>query len=315
MREKVYIISSAQISAQEPFCSVDRFVPVPWEEGMLPCKDPDFKPFISPMAARRMNSILKRSIAVSRQALQDASIQCPDAIVTGTGNGCVADTEVFLTKMLEDGETMLNPSKFICSTPNTIGSQIAITLGCRGFNSTHVNDRFAFEGALLDSMMLLESGNCKNVLLCTSDQLTQVFYSLVDRETIWKGLPVSEGSVAFVLSSDPQGAVCQIEDLVQTRSNPIWELDGLFSRRGLTWNDIDIVLTSSFPGKSASDFPFLPSDKPVLEYKQYCGQYLSASAFGMFAGSGILRGKGGRALLAGRSKDTYSFILISSNLS
>ncbi|MBQ4196291.1 MAG: hypothetical protein II659_00390, partial [Bacteroidales bacterium] len=111
------------------------------------------------------------------------------------------------------------------------------------------------------------------------------------------------------------GAVCQIEDLVQTRSNPIWELDRLFSRRGLTWNDIDIVFTSSFPGKTASDFPFIPADKPVLEYKQYCGQYLSASAFGMFAGSGILKRKGGRALLAGRSKDTYSFILISSNLS
>ena len=293
MKNKAYIIAASAISAQEPFSRMEDFAALPAEGVFVPCKDPDFKQYINPMAGRRMSGILKRSIAVSKHALSECGIACPDAIITGTGNGCVSDTEAFLSKMVEDGESMLNPSKFICSTPNTIGSQIAISLGCKGFNSTHVNDRFAMEGALQDCLFLLQKGSVKNVLLCTADQMTEGLYRMLNVEGLWKGIPVSEGACAFVLSSSPEGAFAVVEDMVQTRSNPEWELDRMLSSNGLNRDDIDLTIT--------------PED-----YKKYCGEFLSASAFGLFCCCQTLNNNGARRiLLSGESSRGYSYILLS----
>ena len=311
---KAYIISASHISAQEPFCGIEKFAPIPMEGAMVNCKDPDFKPFIPPMAARRMSSILRRCIAISKYVLEKASITCPDAIITGSGNGCVADTDSFLRQMITEKELMLNPSKFIFSTPNTMGSQIAIALGCHGFNSTHVNDGFAFEGALLDAMLLLGKGKVENVLLCAADQMADGLYHLVNRESLWKVLPASEGTIGFVCSSDSSGAVCQIDDILVTRDNPSWELDRFLSSNGLSWRDIDIVVTSDLPDEKRDRFPFLPEGTQRLTYKQYCGQFLAAPAFGLFFCSELIRtsNKPLRILLAGKSRDSYSFTLTSS---
>lgn len=310
-RGKAYIISAAQISAQEPFCGIEAFVPLYGERAN--CKDPDFKPFIPPMVSRRMSSILKRCISVSRHVLGKASIDCPDAIVTGSGNGCVADTESFLRQMIDEKETLLNPSKFICSTPNTMGSQIAIALGCHGFNSTHVNDRFAFEGAFLDSLIQLQTGKASNVLLCAADQMNDGFFNLVHRDSLWKNLTVSEGTTGFVLSADPGNAICSVDDISMTRDNPSWELDRMLRNNGLSWDDIDLTVTSAFPGRE-EQFPFIPENKPRLTYKQFSGQYLSASAFGFFYCTELIRTSDTpkRILLVGESRGSHSFTLISS---
>ena len=311
-RSPVYIKAASHISAQEPFSTLESFSPLPQDGAMVPCKDPDFRPFIPPMVSRRMNSIVKRSIAVSKHVLDKAGIQCPDAIISGTGIGCVGDTEVFLNQMLDNGENMLNPSKFICSTPNTIGSQIAIYLGSRGFNSTHVNDMFAFEGALLESLMLLQKGSVENVLLCATDQMTDGLYGLLNREALWKGITVSEAAVGFVLSSSPGGV--SVEDVRLTRSNPAWEIDRMLRDNNLSWDDIDTVMTSAIPGEETDLFAFIPENKPRSTYKQYCGQFLSAPAFGFFVCSELLRTSDSpkRILLAGESRGSYSFTLISS---
>ena len=309
MKRKAYIVSAAHISAQKPFCGIEEFAPLAWEGALVPSQDPDFRPFVPPMAARRMSSILKRSISVSKFALEKAGIACPDAIVGGTGLGCVTDTEAFLRKMLEDGEYMLNPSRFICSTPNTIGSQIAISVGCKGFNSTHVNDRFAFEGALMESLLLLGNGGAENVLLCAADQMPEVLYSLVDRQGLWKGRPASEAAVSFVLSSSRENAVCEVIDVVQTRSNPSDELSRLLASNSI--DEIDLCVTSDHPFGETDSFSFIPQEK--MTYKQYCGDFFTASAFGLFVCSELIRtGKAKKILLAEESRGTYSFTLIGS---
>ena len=312
MKGRVYIISSAAISAQEPFAEYKRLEAFPFRAEKLMCKDPDFRSFIDPMAARRMSSIVKRGIAVSKHVLEGCGLAVPDAIITGTGNGCVADTEVFLSKMISEGEQMLNPSKFISSTPNTIGSQIAIALGCKGFNSTHVNDRFALEGALLEAMLLLEKGAVGNVLLCAADQMTDVLYNLVNRRWLWEGYPVSEGSMAFVLGRTSEDALCEIEDVLMTRSNPSWEADRFLSGKGLSWNDIDLAVTSDFSACPREHFAFIPENKTVKTYKQYCGEFFTASAFGLWYCSQMLKEDTAvrRILLMGKNGGAYSFILL-----
>ena len=313
-RGKAYIISAAAISAQEPFKGVNSFEALPMEGGRVLCKDPDFKQFIPPMEARRMSSILKRTLAVSKYVMENSPLKCPDAIISGTGNGCVGDTEVFLKKMIDDGENMLNPSKFICSTPNTCASQIAIALGCNGFNSTHVNDAFSMEGALLDSIMQFEKGEASSILMVVADQMTDNLYRMLSFLPKLSSIPLSEGATAFLLENKPsERAYAVIEDMIQIRGGVSDTLDNFLSSSGLTWDDIDLVMTSDFPNPQRENFAFIPKEKERLTYKQWCGEYLSASAFGLFCCSDILKNSAGkkRILLAVRSGANYSFTLIS----
>jgi 3-oxoacyl-(acyl-carrier-protein) synthase len=96
-----------------------------------------------------MSKILKMGVASGTLALREAGITAPDGIITGTGYGCLEDTGTFLTKMIEGRETALNPTPFIQSTHNTIGSQIALLLQCQGYNQTYTQRAFSFENVCL----------------------------------------------------------------------------------------------------------------------------------------------------------------------
>ena len=69
----------------------------------------------------------------------------PEAIITATSLGCLADTEKFLSSMVNNEPSMLNPTPFIQSTFNTIGGQLALITGNKGANITYVHRGFSFE--------------------------------------------------------------------------------------------------------------------------------------------------------------------------
>lgn len=114
------------ISIQKPLSDEWFYMPVHYDEPFVRAIDPDYKPFINPIAGRRMGLIMKRAIATSMTALADASLVQPDAIVTATGLGCIENTEKFLKTLCYEGESCLQPTYFINSTHNTIGSSIAL---------------------------------------------------------------------------------------------------------------------------------------------------------------------------------------------
>ena len=98
----------------------------------------EIRDYIKPMEARRMGKLMKASLLSSLKALKLAGIECPDAIITGTALGCWENSEALLMQMLEEGEVMLSPTNFMQSTHNTISSNIAIRLGCHGYNVTYL---------------------------------------------------------------------------------------------------------------------------------------------------------------------------------
>ena len=102
----------------------------------LGSQDPDFREVIAPMEARRMGRLLKRAVWCSSKALQEAGIEMPDAVITATDYGCMENSEAFLQGVLHPEEGAMSPTKFMQSTHNTIGSLIAIRLGCHGYNAT-----------------------------------------------------------------------------------------------------------------------------------------------------------------------------------
>lgn len=223
MANRIYIRSAAQISVQKPLCEGWMTDPIPHSGEYLRSQDPDFKQFLNPMQARRMGLILKRAIAVSLTALKDAGIECPDAIFTGTGLGCMENTENFLSAMCRDGEEMLPPTYFMMSTHNTISSAVAILLRCHGYNCTYSQKDISFESALLDAFLQLQVGGISNALVGAHDETTPDTYRLLKGAGYFDDtITATEASSAFVLSASSALSTGSGTDVAL--KNPLCEL-------------------------------------------------------------------------------------------
>ncbi|MCL2739252.1 MAG: hypothetical protein FWE30_07375, partial [Bacteroidales bacterium] len=112
---------------------------------------------------------------------------------------------------MEQEEEFLQSGFFIQSTHNTIAFQVAMGLGCHGYNNTFVQRRLSFESALLDACMLFEEGKVHTVSTGGHDELSPTYFGLLDKaghysfcEESSTGSFSGEGSISFVLNNSPQ---------------------------------------------------------------------------------------------------------------
>src|SRR4051812_39866005 len=162
---EAYIKGTGIISPQKTFDTTDFLSEiVEHNSNSYKAIEPSYKDFLNPIMARRMARIIKMSIAASAVCFKDASVEMPDAIMTGTALGCLEDTEKFLWSIIVDEEQFLTPTSFIQSTHNTVSAQIALQLKCMNYNFTYVHKGFSFESAVLDALMTLAEGEAKNIL-------------------------------------------------------------------------------------------------------------------------------------------------------
>ena len=158
----------------------------------------DIRKYVKPLEARRMGKIMKSSLLSSLEALQQAGIEVPDSIITGTAYGCLENSERLMEQIKEEGEGMLKPTFFMQSTHNTIGSNIAIKTHCHGYNVTYTQESHSLEWAIRDAELLLRSGKVKNVLVGCHDESTSLFNTLLKK--VGEKPLHSVHSVAMVLS-------------------------------------------------------------------------------------------------------------------
>lgn len=158
----------------------------------------DIRKYVKPLEARRMGKIMKSSLLSSLKALQQAGIEEPDSIITGTRYGCLENSERLMEQIKEEGEGMLKPTFFMQSTHNTIGSNIAIKTHCHGYNVTYTQESHSLEWAIRDAELLLRSGKVKNVLVGCHDESTPFFNTLLEKDGK-KPQPLVH-SIAMVLS-------------------------------------------------------------------------------------------------------------------
>ena len=188
----MYIRATGNISPQKTFGHLPFLTePVEYTGNRLACIEPDYKEFIDVKQIRRMSRIIRMGVAAAMECLQEAGVKVPDAIVTGTAYGCLEDTGLFLTKMVEFNEELLTPTAFIQSTHNTIGAQIGLMLQCNNYNNAFVHRGFSFESALLDGMMLLKEKEATNVLVGAVDEITNISHTILSRMGLYKQEPVS----------------------------------------------------------------------------------------------------------------------------
>jgi len=158
MMNHCYINSIAQVSCQQS-SNDDWFTsPILYTEDYVRAIEPEVKGLLNPGEARRMSKILKRAVYTAFTALGKSDIDVPDAIITGTGMGCMENSEKFLTDLCKYGENCLKPTLFMQSTHNTISSLIAILMKCHGYNNTYSHKGISFESALFDAWLQIKNG-------------------------------------------------------------------------------------------------------------------------------------------------------------
>lgn len=246
--------------------------------------------------------------------MKDAQIENVDAIITGTGLGCIEDSEKFLKNILDNNEEFLTPTAFIQSTHNTVGAQIALLQQCKGYNFTYVNGAVSFESALLDAKMQIEEGEVQSVLVGgvdeNGDYTTALFklsgrikpdnqqpYNLLDSNT--SGAVYGEGAGFFVLENERKdntyGEILDVTIINTLEENEIeTEIKSFLKSNQLEISDID-ALVLGFDGnvdfeiyyKNLAQNAF--AEIPQLYYKHLSGEYDTASAFALWMAAKVLK--------------------------
>ena len=233
--------------------------------------EPPYKTVIKPALIRRMSGVLKMGTYTAMQCLGDHKES--KAIIVGTGLGCVRDTLSFLDQTIKNDEQTLAPTAFIQSTHNSIGGQIALLLGNYHYNMTMVQNSLSFEMALLDAELQLELENLDQVLVGGVDELTSELQSLLEKLVEKLGLPLpqlGQGSAFFHATRNPdESSVAKIQ-FIKTFSN--FDGDPL-KKVGINLENYDLILNGGYEGQ------LLPEGTDVIDFKEYCGEYLTASAF------------------------------------
>ncbi|MDR3250926.1 MAG: beta-ketoacyl synthase chain length factor [Tannerella sp.] len=293
----VYIQSSNQISVQKPFSDEWFYDPVYYSGKRVASIDVRFADYLSPLMSRRMCALLKRAVVASRKTLKDAGIETPDAIISGTGLGCIDNTEKFLVSMLENGEKTLQPSYFMQSTHNVVSSTVAIDLKCHGYNNSFVHRGVSFEHALLDAMMQFARKRINNALVGGFDELTDNYYNMFGKIGMYNFATddspkmkcfASEAAVSMALSAEKtEKTLCEVngvELMYRPACDRIREaLDRMLAGAGCGLSDVDAVITGINTNAADDEVYFRVAEnvfacRPVVQYKHIFGESFSSSA-------------------------------------
>jgi 3-oxoacyl-[acyl-carrier-protein] synthase II len=281
----------------------------------LKCIEPPYNDFLDPMASRRMSRIVKMGVCAAMQCLHEASLENPDAIITGTGLGCIEDTEKFLTSLYTNEEKLLNPTPFIQSTHNTVAAAIALLLKCNSYNNTYVHRGFSFESALFDGLMLLHEGAADRILVGGLDELTNHSFTITNRLGFWKKQPLnslrlldykSKGSLAgegiafFALSRGKSVKTISMIRSMELFLNPgspaetEKRVSGFVEKAAGRMGNIDLIVLG-MNGDPEMDETYhhmvnhLFGPVPCTYFKHLCGEYNTASSFALYLAASILK--------------------------
>ena len=133
----------------------------------------DYKAYIPPMQARRMSPLIRQLIVASNKAIEEAGGQPVDGIVVGTRWGGMLPTMQLLQQLVDNGEQDFSPAQFMNSTHNSAAGTLARVLQCKGYNTTVVDTKDAFEAARKDATLAIRTGIASRILVCYIDELEE----------------------------------------------------------------------------------------------------------------------------------------------
>ena len=306
-RNDIFILSAKQISMQQPLSEEWMDTPIKYDVPFTRSIDPGFKEYVSPIEARRMGRILKRALATSKEALKEAGCDTVDAIMTGTGFGCIENTEFFLDALSNEGEQLLKPTYFMQSTHNTISSLVAIQTKNYNYNATYAHKGISFESALHDAWLQFRLGKIGSAMVGCHDEMTETFYRIMKKGGVMgqDDERCGEVAVSVVLSrhceerSNPETKpLCRLTGLkmlhLPTMNDLMDAVTTMLQSAERSLADVDYILTG-ISGNHENDKAYLAEtktlfgDKPLLKYKHLFGENFTASGLGFYVAAQCLK--------------------------
>lgn len=274
-------------------------------------QQPSYKELIAPAMSRRMAKGVKMGIYAANEALKESKLQNIDAIIVGTGLGCIEDSEKFLDAIIENDEQFLTPTSFIQSTHNTVAAQIALHLQCKAYNFTYVNGGNSFENALFDAFLQLKHLEKSEILIGGVDEIAPYTFSMfemiervkkVGEELDFKnpttaGVALAEGATFFGLSTQKTNETyAEVLDMMlfnAFNNDEETTINAFLAKHNVEISAIDIVQfginadlnQQEFYQKMATIF----KDTPQTYYQHISGSYDTASAFGLKVAAEIIK--------------------------
>jgi len=266
----VFINSSVCISYQDSFLkenAIGSLRPIGSDAAL---QSPDYKAYVSPAQIRRMSTVLKMGVAAGVEALKQAGDAEADAIIVGTGLGCIQDTLKFVGAMYESAEGTQSPTAFIQSTHNSIAGQLALLQGNRNYNMTHTQGNLSLACALLDARLLLAEGDAQQVLVGAVDEMTADERAMISAlaEKFNYPLPMlGEGSAFFHISNQKTAyTLAEIGMIDMVHDGSALKMTHLFQ-------DADLILTNS---------PSRVGESRNIRFTDYCGEFFTAPGFALW---------------------------------
>lgn len=252
---------------------------------------PNYKEFIPPIKIRRLSPILRMSLTTAIKCVSKSDKEV-GAIIIGTSLGCMRDTQSFLKSIHSYEGGALSPTAFINSTHNTVSGQISLFFKNHGYNITHAQNNLSFEMSIIDCMNTMQAESDIECSLVGSTDENIPFLEHLRGMLIDDKYPLTEISTTLLVGRHLTKKGNVIVDSVKLDYSKN-SIDKVLEKKNIDMNKYDLILHSGIEGLITES-----SNATVINYLDYCGMNLSASAFAFHFAFDLLKvGKGQRALI------------------
>ncbi len=260
-------------------------------------------------------------------------------VAMGTGLGCTEATAKFVEPIIEDEAGVPSPQKFTNAVHNALASQVAIEVTARGLNSTATHRDISFESALWHAVQEIKTNRSDVAFVGGADEITPYLLSAGSRWGWWsedslllkplsnnlaapqRAIP-GEGAVVFCIDATggdtaALAEICAVAcgrfamdaaGQIDSKNEATW-IESRLAAHNIALSDIDMIISGA-NGEPVLDARYVAVVQALGRrsgaanirhgtYKHLCGDYHSASAFGMAMAVGVVSGHvSPKALLA-----------------
>jgi len=265
---------------------------------------------LTPNQRRRLSRLQQMALITARKShAPDASQRVSVAI--GTGLGCLEDAGAFIENLIAKDEREPMPSRFPNSVHNSPAGQVAIDQAAQSLNSAPTVGEITFECSLWQGMSQLAIDEADCALVGAVDEADKYLLSIGQRWGAWnEDIKPGEGAVVASLAraektAAPLARVTTVRlGRYRTPFNAEAEADWIASMVDLAQVDVLLSGAGGFaklePMYAAVAAALMKRTGNKLEqqtYKQLCGEFHSASAFGFSIAVNLAHEKKRRVLL------------------
>ena len=248
---------------------------------------------LTPNQRRRLSRLQKMALITARKSHTPEAAQRL-AVAIGTGLGCLEDAGAFIENLIAKDEREPMPSRFPNSVHNSPAGQVAIDQAAQAMNSAPTVGEITFECALWQGVSQLNIDEADCALAGAADEVDKYLLSIGQRWGAWNDqLKPGEGAVVASLAPAEKVAapLARLTAVKLGRYRQPFdaerEADWIAAAIDLTQVDVFLSGAGGFlklePMYQAIAVALAKRCGKKLEhqtYKQLCGEFHSASAFG-----------------------------------